>query len=75
MAVLLLVKIGVESVNSCIRKVARPKRIFPTNDSALKIVFLALQSRTKKWTMRVRNWSMIIGQLSIHFGERIEACL
>jgi transposase-like protein len=65
----------IESVNSCIRKVARPKRIFPTNDSALKIVFLALQSRSKKWTMRVRNWSMIIGQLSIHFGERIEACL
>ncbi len=65
----------IESVNSSIRKVARPKRIFPTNDSALKIVFLALQSRTKKWTMRVHGWNMIIGQLSIHFGERVEVCL
>ncbi len=65
----------IESVNSCIRKIARPKRIFPTNDSALKIVFLALQGRLRKWTMRVRNWNMIIGQLSIHFNERIEACL
>ena len=51
------------------------KRIFPTKDSALKIIFLALQGRIKKWTMRVRGWSIIIGQLSIHFGERIEACL
>ena len=65
----------IESVNSSIRKIAKPKRIFPTNDSALKIVFLALQGRMKKWTMRARGWNMIIGQLSIHFGERIEACL
>lgn len=64
----------IESVNSSIRKVARPKRIFPTNDSALKMVFLALQGRIKKWTMRVRGWNMIIGQLSIHFGERLEVC-
>lgn len=62
----------IESVNSCIRKVARPKRIFPTNDSALKIVFLALQSKIKKWTMRVQKWNLIIGQLSIHFGNRVE---
>ncbi|MCP4267009.1 MAG: transposase [Candidatus Brocadiaceae bacterium] len=62
----------IESVNSSIRKVARPKRIFPTNDSALKIVFLALQSRISKWTMRVHGWSTIIGQLSIHFGDRME---
>jgi len=62
----------IESVNSSIRKVARPKRIFPTNDSALKIVFLALQGRISKWTMRVRSWNTIIGQLSIHFGDRME---
>ena len=62
----------IESVNSSIRKVARPKRIFPTNDAALKIVFLALQGRISKWTMRVRGWSTIIGQLSIHFGDRME---
>ncbi len=65
----------IESVNRSIRKVARQKSIFPTNDSALKMVFLALQGRVKKWTMRVRDWNMIIGQLSIHFGERVEAKL
>lgn len=65
----------IESVNSSIRKVASPKRIFPTSDAALKIVFLALQERTKKWTMRVGGWNLIIGQLSIHFGERISAYL
>ncbi len=49
--------------------------ILPTNESDLKMVFLALQSRTKKWTMRVHGWNMIIGQLSIRFGERVEVCL
>jgi transposase-like protein len=65
----------IESVNSCIRKVATPKRIFPTNDSALKMVFPALQGRIKKWTMRIRGWNMIIGQLSIYYGERLQAYL
>ena len=31
--------------------------------------------KMREWTMRVRSWSTIIGQLSIHFDERIEACL
>ncbi len=61
----------VESVKSSISKVARPKRIFLTDDSAQKMVFLLLQGRTKKWTRRVHGWSIIIDQLSIHFGERM----
>jgi len=62
----------IESVNSGIRKVTGPKRHFPTDDAALKTVFLALQDRIKKWTMRIRDWNTIIGQLSIHFGDRLE---
>jgi len=62
----------IESLNSSIRKVAGPKRIFPTNQSAIKSVFLAVENHTKKWTVRTRNWSSIFNQLSIHFSERLE---
>lgn len=62
----------IESLNSCIRKVAGPKRIFPTDDAALKSVFLAVQNRIKKWSTRPRNWSAIFGQLLIHFDHRLK---
>ena len=62
----------IESLNSSIRKVAGTKRIFPTDDSALKLVFLAVNNRIKKWTQRTRDWSLIINQLSIFFKERFE---
>jgi len=41
----------------------------------LKIVFLALQGRIKKWAIMGGGWDMIIGQLSIYPGGRKEACL
>ena len=62
----------IESLNSSIRKLANTKRVFPTNESALKIVFLAIDNRMKKWTQRTCDWSMIIGQLSVYFKERLE---
>ncbi len=65
----------IESVNSSIRKVAGPKRIFPTDDAALKSVYLAIDDRMKKWTMRIQNWGSVFGQLAIHFGDRLEVIL
>ncbi|MED4331746.1 IS256 family transposase, partial [Schinkia azotoformans] len=39
--------------------------IFPHDDSLRKMLFLASQNITKKWTMRYRNWDMILSQLEI----------
>jgi len=61
----------IESLNSVIRKTARPKRIFPTDDSLLKTVYLAIADKLKKWA-RIKNWNIIISQLAIYFKERIE---
>ena len=61
----------IESMNSSIRKIAGPKRIFPTDDAVLKSVFLAVSDRLKKWTARLRDWSDIFNQLSIHFAHRL----
>ena len=65
----------IESLNSIIRKYAGPKRIFPTDDSVLKSVFLAVETRLKKWTMRTKNWGTIFDQLAIHFQERLEVLI
>lgn len=65
----------VESLNSSIRKYAGQKRIFPTDDSAIKSVFLAIENRLKKWTVRTKNWNSVFNQLSIHFQDRLEVII
>ena len=60
----------IESLNSSIRKIAGPKRIFPTDDSALKSIYLVVEDKVRKWSMRTKNWNTIWGQLIIHFQEK-----
>lgn len=62
---------AIESFNRQLRKVTKSKSIFPTDESLLKMLYLANVDITKKWTQRIRNWSMIIGQLNIFFEGRI----
>jgi transposase-like protein len=47
---------AVESVNMTLRKASRNHPIFPTDDTVLKVMYLAAQNIAKKWTMPVRNW-------------------
>lgn len=47
---------AIESLNSVIRKATKQRKIFPTDDSAMKVVYLAMQAAAKKWTMPIRNW-------------------
>ena len=53
------------------RKVTKFKSVFPTDDSLLKMLYLAMMDITKKWTGRRQNWSRIHAQLSIYFAERM----
>ena len=62
----------IESLNSSIKKLTGPKRLFPSDDAALKQVYFGVQSRLKKWTTRVRDWGVIWGQLSIYFEDRLK---
>lgn len=62
---------SIESFNRQLRKVTKSKSIFPTDASLLKMLYLATTDITKKWTQRIRNWAMILGQLSIYFEGRI----
>jgi transposase-like protein len=62
---------AIESLNSVIRKATKKRKLFPTDDSALKVVYLAVNQASKKWTMPIQNWKMALNRFSIEFGDRI----
>lgn len=61
----------IERFNRQLRKVTKSKSVFPTDDSLLKMLHLAMMDITKKWTGRRQDWSQIHAQLSIYFAERM----
>ena len=61
----------VESLHMQLRKVSKTKTVFPTDDSLVKILYLATIGVTKKWTVPIRDWVLILGQLQIHFEDRL----
>ncbi len=65
---------AIESLNSVIRKATRQRKIFPTDDSAMKVVFLAIQSAAKKWTMPLHNWKPCLNRFMLDFGDRLTDC-
>ena len=60
----------IEGFNRQLRKVTKSKSVFPTDDSLLKMLYLAMMDITKKWTGRRQDWSKIYAQLTIFFEER-----
>ena len=60
-----------ENFNREVRKVTKTKSSFPTDDSLLKLLYLIIIDKTEKWTMPVRDWSLIISQMGVYFGERL----
>ena len=61
----------IEGFNRQLRKVTKSKSVFPTDDSLLKMLYLAMIDITKKWTGRRQDWSVIYAQMAIYFGDRI----
>ena len=61
----------IEGFNRQLRKVTKSKSVFPTDDSLLKMLYLAMTDITKKWTGRRQDWSKIYAQLPIFFEERL----
>ena len=62
---------AIESLNRSLRKVLKTKGSFPNDESILKLMYLALQNISKKWTMPIQNWGSVINQLSIKFEGRV----
>jgi len=62
---------AVEGFHRMLRKYTKNKTIYPTDDAVRKSVYLSIQEISKKWTQPVRDWGVIMGQLSIFFEDRI----
>ena len=62
---------AIESLNSVIRHAIKKRKVFPTDDSVKKVIYLAIQQASKKWTMPIQNWKSAMNRLIIEFGDRM----
>ncbi|WP_180952302.1 IS256 family transposase [Lachnoclostridium edouardi] len=62
---------AIEGFNRQLRKVTKSKTIFPSDDSLMKMLYLATMDITKKWTGHRADWGLIHSQLEIYFEERL----
>jgi len=62
---------AVEGFHRQLRKYTKTKTIYPTDDAIRKSVYLSVQEISKKWTMPIRDWGCIMGQLMMFFGDRL----
>ncbi|VAW49821.1 Mobile element protein [hydrothermal vent metagenome] len=62
---------AIESLNSVIRKAIKNRKIFPHDNSALKVIWLAIQSASKKWTMPLHHWNVALNRFMIEYQGRL----
>lgn len=62
---------AIESVNMSLRRVTKNRGAFPHDESLIKLLYLALQNISKKWTLPIRNWRAALNQFSIMFEGRM----
>lgn len=62
----------IENLNGKIRKYTKNKLSFPTDEAVMKSVYLAMRESTKKWSMPIRNWGIILNQFLTIFDKRVQ---
>ena len=62
---------AIESLNSALRRLNSQRSVFPSDTALLKALYLATFEATKKWTMPLRNWVKVYGELSIMYDGRL----
>jgi len=62
---------AIESLNSVIRAATKRRKLFPTDESAIKVIYLAINDASKKWTMPIRNWRTALNRFMIEFEDRL----
>ncbi|EOS96733.1 putative transposase [Erwinia tracheiphila PSU-1] len=66
---------AIESLNSVIRAAIKKRKVFPTDDSVRKVIYLAIRDALKKWSMPNQNWRLAMSRFIIGFGDRLSAHL
>lgn len=62
---------AIESLNSCYRRLNKQRSVFPSSQALVKALYLATFEVTKKWTMPIRNWGKVRGELEIMYPDRM----
>ena len=62
----------IENLNGKIRKYTKNKLSFPTDEAVMKSVYLAIREATKKWSMPIHNWGLILNQFLTIFEKRVQ---
>ena len=62
---------AIESLNSCYRRLNKQRSVFPSSQALMKALYLGTFEIAKKWTMPIRNWGKVRGELEIMYPERI----
>lgn len=62
---------AIESLNSVIRKNTKNRKIFPNDQSALKVIYLAIEAASQKWTMPIHHWKNAMNRFMIEFPDRV----
>lgn len=62
---------AIESLNSMYRRLNSQRSVFPSDQALLKALYLSTFEATKKWSMPIRNWGKVYGELSIMFEGRL----
>lgn len=63
---------AIESLNATLRRLNRQRSVFPSSQALLKALYLATFEATKKWTMPIKHWGKIRGELAVMYPERLE---
>ena len=66
---------AIEALNAKLRRAVRARGHFPTDEAAMKLLFLVLNRSEKQWIMPPREWAMAKAQFAILFGERFTRAL
>jgi transposase-like protein len=62
---------AIESVNSVIRKFTRNRKIYPSQESALKLIYMAILEASKKWTRPIHHWKQALNHFAILYEDRL----
>ena len=61
----------IESLNMSLRKVTKTRGSFPNDEAIFKLLYLAMNNITKKWTQPIRDWKAAMGRFTILFEDRM----
>ncbi len=66
---------AIENFNRQLRKVTKTKSAFVSDNALMKILYLTTMQIVDKWTMPIRDWGMILDNLMVYFGDRVNITL